>query len=113
MIVIPITNIPNQSLSIPLGDNNYQIRIHCCNDNIEIGTTIMAVDIYKNDEIVVLGIRAQPGYPLLPYPYMQKDGNFIFVTNNDEYPNWRLFGVNQYLIYVSRSELRDIYDASV
>lgn len=113
MIVIPITNIPNQSLSIPLDDNNYEIRIHCCNDNFELGTSIMAVDIFKNDEAIVLGMRAQCGTPLLPFPYMQTDGNFIFVTSNDEYPNWRLFGVNQYLIYVSRTELQGIYDESV
>jgi hypothetical protein len=108
MINIPVSNIPNQSLSIQIDNINYIIRIHACNDNQDLGTNILAVDIIKDNTIVVTGMRAVSGTPLLPYPYLTTDGNFIFVTQNDEYPNWRLLGVNQYLIYVSFSEIRDI-----
>lgn len=120
MINIPLQNIANQTLNIVLNNNNYVIRLHACEDSIttgsivdrtaleSLGTSIVAVDITENNEVIVTGMRAVCGTPLLPYPYLQGDGNFIFVTNNDEYPNWRLFGVNQYLIYASPSEIEEL-----
>jgi hypothetical protein len=100
MINIPISNIPNQSLSIVLDDNNYTIRLHTCNN-------IVAVDIVRNSETIVSGMRATCGTSLIPYSYLQ-DGNFIFVTQNDEYPNYNLFGLTQFLIYASLDEITEI-----
>lgn len=114
MIQIPVTNIPNQSLNIVLDNNNYLIRIHACQDVSTKGTSIrilgqgiLAVDIIRNDEVIVSGSRAVCGYPLIPYKYLE-DGNFIFTTENDQYPNWRLLGINQFLIYASQAELEAI-----
>lgn len=118
MINIPLQTIANQSLNIVLNDNNYVIRLHACEDSIvtgsiidrtaldSLGTSITAVDIIENNITIVTGMRAVCGTPLLPYSYLQGDGNFIFVTNNDEYPNWRLFGINQYLIYATYNEIK-------
>ncbi len=120
MINIPLQNIANQTLNIVLNDNNYIIRLHACEDFVTtgsiidrtdldfLGTAITSVDIIENNTVIITGMRAVCGTPLLPYSYLQGDGNFIFVTNNDEYPNWRLFGINQYLIYASPSEIEVI-----
>lgn len=107
MIRIPITNIANQSFTIVLDGNNYNISINSCANNGTLGTDIMAVDIIRNNTAIVLGQRAVPGYPLIPYQYLQ-NGNLTFITRNDNYPNWRLFGVNQFLIYASITELEAI-----
>lgn len=113
MIKIPLTNIPNQSLNIVLDGNNYVIRIHACGDSTisasvaslrTLGNGILAVDIIRNDVVIVTGMRAVSGTPLIPYTYLE-DGNFIFITQNDQYPNWRLLGINQFLLFASQAEL--------
>jgi len=105
MIQISIKNIPNQSLNILLDNNNYNIRLHACEDKNSLLTGVTAVDIIRNNVRIVSGMRAVSGTPLIPYRYLQ-DGNFIFTTDNDMYPNWNLFGINQFLIYASAAEIR-------
>lgn len=104
MIQIPLANIPNQSLSIMLDGNQYDIRVHSCRDNGEFGTGIMVFTIYRNNVVIVSGIRAVAGFPLIPSLYLE-DGNFTVITENDEYPDWRQFGITQFLIYASPTEL--------
>lgn len=105
MIQIPITNIPNQSFSISLDGNQFDIRIHACRDNGQYGTGIVAFDIVINNTVTVTGMRGVPSCPLIPYEYLE-NGNFVVETMNDEYPDWRQFGITQYLIYASQSELQ-------
>lgn len=104
MINIPLQTIANQSLNIVLDQNNYNIRLHACEDTNSLVYGITAVDIIRNNIVIVSGMRAVAGTPLIPYSYLES-GNFIFVTQNDEYPNWNYFGINQYLIYASQAEL--------
>jgi len=111
MIQIPITNIPNQSFSINLDGNQYDIRIHACGDNIVPGSMVMAVDIVRNNVAIVTGMRAVPGFPLIPAKYLE-NGNFIFSTQNDDYPDWNQFGITQYLIFASESELQTLRAAA-
>lgn len=109
MINVPIINIPNQSLSINLDNNQYDITIHATQDNPDGSTGIMAIDLTINNSIILSGIRAVSGFPLIPYQYLVDDnGNFTFITVNDDYPDWRQFGITQYLIYASNSELKAI-----
>lgn len=109
MIQIPIINVPNQSLSIQLDGDQYDISIHATKDNPDGSTGIMCVDIERNNNVIILGSRAVFGYPLIPYEYLVSTfGNFTFVTQNDEYPDWRQFGITQYLIYASNDEINEI-----
>ena len=104
MINIPLQTIANQSLNIVLDGNNYTIRLHACEDKNSLVYGVTAVDIVRNNIVIVSGMRAVCGTPLIPYAYLE-NGNFIFVTQNDEYPNWNYFGINQFLIYASQAEL--------
>lgn len=104
---IPITNIPNQSFSISLDNNQYDIRIHSAHDDNEPGTGIVTFDITINNAIILTGIRAVAGFPIIPSAYLE-NGNFIVVTMNDDYPDWRQFGLTQALIYASQAELNAI-----
>lgn len=108
MIQIPIVNVPNQSLTIQLDGNLYDIAIHATQDNLDLTTGIMAVDITINNNLIINGVRAVSGFPLIPYEYLIVDGNITFVTQDDEYPDWRQFGITQYLIYASNDELEQI-----
>ena len=107
MIQIPLANIPNQSLSARLAGNQYDIRIHACRDNPQFGTGIVAFDIIRDNVVIVTGARAVPGFPLIPARYLE-NGNFIVITMNDDYPDWRQFGITQQLVFASESELETI-----
>ncbi len=98
---IPLQTIPNQSMILQLDGNSYDIRIHTCND---LNTQIMAMTLLINDEIILSGQRLVPNFPVIPYIYLE-NGNFVFVTMNDAYPDYNLFGISQYLIYATSSEL--------
>lgn len=104
MIQIPLAAIANQSLSINLEGVQYDINVHACRDNNIPGTGIVAFDIIRDSVPIVTGIRAIAGFPILPAKYLE-DGNFIVVTANEEYPDWRQFGVTQNLVFVSQTEL--------
>lgn len=108
MIQIPIQSIPNQSLSLQLDNNLYDINIQSTIDNPDGSSGICAIDISINNVVIVTGVRAVAGYPIIASLY-QQNGNFQFVTMNDEYPDWRQFGVTQYFIYISQDELNIIY----
>lgn len=64
----------------------------------------MFVDITRNGSPVVSGMRAVAGTFLIPYGYLES-GNFLIITTNEEYPDYRQFGLSQYLIYFSQAEL--------
>jgi len=104
---VPITNIPNQSLSFNADNNQYDIRIHATGDNGEIGSEVMTFDISINSVVVVTGIRAVAGFPIIPSLYLE-NGNFVVLTENDDYPDWNQFGITQQLIYMSAAELAAI-----
>ena len=100
---IPLQAIPNQTLSIILDNDQYDIRIEATNN-------IMSFDIFRNNVAIVTGQRAVAGFPIIPYRYLEK-GNFVLLTMNDDYPDYTLFGVSQYLIFTSQSEIEAAINA--
>ena len=107
MIQIPISNIPNQSLSINLaGINTILIFMRAATTDVP-GTGIVAFDVSINNVVIVTGIRALPDFPIIPSQYLE-NGNFLVETMNDEYPDWRQFGITQFLIFASEVELQTI-----
>lgn len=108
MINISLQAMPSQSLSIQLDGNNYDIRLHSCNNTPQtLGTAIMTVSIARNGDSVVDNVRAVPGFPIIGYPYLE-NGNFVIITTNDDYPDYNEFGITQFLIFASQSELEAI-----
>lgn len=112
MIQIPIINVPNQSLSIQLDDNQYDILIRANQDNPDGSTGVMSVDISINNNVIISGVRSVCGFPLIPYEYLIVSGNITFITAKNEYPDWRHFGITQYLIYASSKELEQIQNGT-
>jgi len=64
----------------------------------------MFADIIRDNSPVILGIFVVPEFPLIPYRYLE-EGNFIFITANQEYPDYRQFGTTQFLFYATQEEL--------
>lgn len=97
MIDINLTAIPNQSLTIKLEDSLYTITV-------KETRGVMSLDLLRDNEAVLLGSRMLPNSPLIPYRYLES-GNFVMLCDGEEYPDYRLFGDTQSLVYVTVAEL--------
>ena len=100
MLQIPLSIIPNQTLSVVLDGKQYDLAFY-------LTENIMAVDMARDGEVILTGQRIVAGFPIIPYRYLES-GNFILDTANDELPDYRQFGVTQFLIYASIAELASL-----
>jgi hypothetical protein len=94
---IDIANIPNQSFSASLDGNTFDFTIKETNG-------VMAMDLIINNITVLLGARLVSGAWIIPYAYLE-NGNFLISTLNDDYPYYTEFGISQFLLYASPTEL--------
>jgi len=103
MIQIPLQAIPNQTLSINLNDNAYDILLRACGTGDAL---VMSVDLTINNDTVLLGQRIVPGAPLIPYLELTDiGGNFILLTNEGDLPDYNEFQISQYLIFATQAEI--------
>lgn len=100
METIPIKAIPNQTFTLTPDSNRYSISIQECDGS-------MAITISINDVEVVSASECVSGSLLIPYKYLE-NGNFTFVTTDDEIPYYEKFGISQNLVYLSQDELDSI-----
>ena len=97
---IPLSTVPYQSFSIRLEQDLYDIIISETDG-------LMSISIMRNSTPIVLGQRIEPSYPLIPYLYLfEGKGNFIMLTEDNMYPYYTQFGVNQFLLYVTSLEMQ-------
>lgn len=97
MRTIPLSAVPNQSLSVRLDDTRLVLRLKEANG-------VMVADLERDNETVILGTRVLAGEPIIPYRYLEQ-GNFLILTINDELPDWNLFGISQTLVYLTIAEV--------
>ncbi len=100
MQVIPLSAVPNQESSVVLDNNNWDIAIRLTNG-------VMSVSLALNGSQVIENIRAVAGMRLIPSRY-EEAGNFVFITANNQLPDYLLFNVNQTLLYFSAAQLAAI-----
>ena len=98
MVRIEIAAVPNQSFTIALGGVRYAVAL-------KAGEACMAATIARDGVPVVTGQRVVARSVIIPYPYLAEDGNFFIDTENDELPDWRQFGVTQFLYFATAAEL--------
>lgn len=98
MINIPLSAVPNQQITVNVGDNRWTLRIK------EARGSIIA-DVSLNDSPMLYGQRFAVGTPLIPYRHLQGNGNFLLLVDNEDLPDWQQFGVTQQLVYVAPSEI--------
>lgn len=69
---------------------------------------IMCFDLRINNVPFFSGQRVVSGTYLIPYGYKAANGNFLILTNNQEYPSYLRFGVDQFLYYLTPEEIENI-----
>ena len=97
MQTITIQAIPNQKFSVPLDGNQWDLEIRTTNGCVSVSAA-------RNGEAIMSNIRVVAGTRVLPAKY-QEAGNFVFITQNYEIPDYTKFGITQSLIYISQAEL--------
>ncbi len=96
---VPISAIPSQAFSITLGNNDYNFSIRATGG-------VMSVSVSLDGTLVVENLRAVACQPLIPSQYLEDgDGNFMFLTANNQLPNYEQFNLTQSLLYFSAAEL--------
>lgn len=103
MIDIGLNPIPNQSLTIQIDNDLYQITV-------KETRGVMSCTIIRNDISLVSNVRIVSGSPIIPYRYLES-GNFVLLTQNDDYPDYTQFGSSQSLVFVTQSEIDELRNA--
>lgn len=94
---INISAIPTQSFTVNEGDHSYAFTFRC-NDGF------MTYDISVDSESIISGFRFVAGQMLIPYKYLEVDGNFILGMAADEDIDYTKFGDTQNLYYLTADE---------
>jgi len=94
---IPLSTLPNQELAFNLDGAYWRLHIYQA-------VSLMYVDISRNGEKLIDGVRCFGGVGLLPYKhlYLPNFGNFIFDSDAD-YTN---FGNTCQLYYLNLAEYK-------
>lgn len=95
--IIPIQTMANQQFTVFLEGSNYDITLKATND-------CMSVNLIRDGVVIIQGFRVVAGTPIIPFEYLET-GNFIFLTQNDDLPDYTKFNISQFLYYYSTAEL--------
>lgn len=94
---IPLSPIPNQSLSMTIDLVRFVLRL-------KTTRATLVADVEINGRQVVTGTRVLAGEMILPYRY-QETGNFIMTTVADALPAWPDLGGTTQLFYLTPAEM--------
>lgn len=100
MIQLSLQATANQNFTATLDGSTYDITLKTC-DNATTAT------ITRNGETLASNTLCVAATPLLPYKF-QQDGNFIFLTANDDLPYYQEFGVTQFLFFATQAEIEAV-----
>lgn len=96
-IGLPLQQLPNQSFSIQLGTSLFDIALKKTNG-------IMAMSISINGTLTIENLICAACSPIIPARYLEV-GNFMFLTANNQLPDYTQFGLSQQLLYFTTAEL--------
>lgn len=96
-IKIPLEVLPNQSLTIRLLNDRYDIKL------ITISDSLMAISIVRNDVLLIKNQRVIPSVLILPNHKSKGCGNFLFYTPDDVYPYYKKFNNGHVLYFIFES----------
>jgi len=97
MIEIPLQPLPNQSFFITLDDNQWNFTLKTTNG-------VVSASISLNGVVIVSNVRCVANQVIIPSVYLES-GNFLFLTQNFQLPDYTQFGITQRLVYVTALEL--------
>lgn len=101
---LTLNNLPNQNFTTTINDIDMDITIKLAGEE---GNEIMFFALIVNNEYLCPYVPIFSNQGVLPYPYMVSEvgGNFFFVTENGEYPNYKDFGTTCNLYFITEDEL--------
>ena len=100
MIQIDLNITPNQNFIFSAGGINYSITLKL-SDGVEYAT------VSADNVPLCSGVRCVPLEFIIPYEYLTKGGNFIWVCDDDQYPDYTKFNDQHILLYLTDEEIAD------
>lgn len=97
MQTIQIQPIPNQEFTFVIDNNQWTITL-------KTTINIVSATLVLNGNIVIQNVRCVANEIIIPSRY-QESGNFLFLTQNFQLPDYTQFGTTQTLVYISAAEL--------
>lgn len=92
----------NQEFSISFDEieDNIHIQLRTVNNCV-------FMSVFVNNEQVGVPFICLPNTLIIPFVYMQEKvgGNFVFITEDDNYPNYENFGETCNLYFITVDEL--------
>ena len=92
----------NQEFSISFDEieNSIQVQLRTVNKCV-------FMSVFVNNEQIGEAFICLPDTLVIPYPYLQEKagGNFVFRTENGNYPNFENFGSTCNLYFITADEL--------
>ena len=100
MYLVQLSAVPSQRFNIPLGGNDYTLKIYSIDG-------AMAYDLDVNAVSVISGFEMINDIPLLAYPYQEVNGNLLLAVPESETPDYTRFGSSQFLYYLTAEESKE------
>lgn len=97
MQIIPLQAIPNQEFTVVLDNNQWNITLKTVINITAASLSLNGVTLLDNTRCVANGL-------IIPYQYLEA-GNFLFLTQNFQLPDYTQFGITQFLVYLSATDL--------
>lgn len=107
MYLIPLKNTPNQELSVTINGVFYTIRLRYWSQNAQT-EGIMFAQVKVGDNDWTGSTRCVPNQSLIPYGYLSTEGNFYFICSDNHYPDYKKFGVEHRLVFLSQEEIDNV-----
>lgn len=106
MYLIPLKQTPNQELSVTINGIFFIIRLRYWSSDGENG--IMFNQVKVEDKDWTGSTRCVPNQALIPYQYLSDSGNFYFICSDNQYPDYKKFGVEHRLVFLDEKEIAEI-----
>lgn len=94
---IELANEPSQAFTVNLNGHAFELAVR------DIGGVCL-MDIAADGEILGRGLVCFANQPVIPYAYLARLGNFVFIGAKDDYPVYQTFGTENTLYYLSPKE---------
>lgn len=99
MQLIELQNIPNQIFNIVLNGVDYRIQVKTIQD-------LTFISVWRNGDVLFYNQICVPNGYVDPYNYVSENGKIFFRCLDSEYPNYRKFGITQWLYYLTAEEVK-------
>lgn len=101
MLYVPLANTPNQTFSIVLNGLDYRIALRTIQD-------ITFMSCWVNGDLLFHNQICTPNNWVNHYDYISVNGKFYFRCLNNEYPNYKSFGITQSLLFLTPDEVEKL-----